>query len=155
MDKASNQEDGVMAHRGLFPSASHSIFAERWQKRAYGVGQCVSWKRGLLRPAFFFFLLLRLLMAPSCHLKGSGKYLSRAQACLCLQMLLLCASVTTKGQCQPQMLLLLPHTQDKLQNYCGRGMSLEGGLRAVPSTRKLLNELAGGGLLGRGPRKPA
>lgn len=53
-------------------------------------------------------------MAPSCHLKGSGKCLSRAQACPCLQMLPLSASVTTKGLFQPQMFLLLPQTQDKL-----------------------------------------
>lgn len=34
-------------------------------------------------------------------------------------------------------------------------MSLEGGLQAAPSRRKLSSELAGGGLLGREPRKPA
>lgn len=115
MDKASNQEDGVIARMGLFPSA-------RWLPvHLCGVAaEMCLWGGSMLimekwlAEAFFFFLL-RLLMAPSCHLKGSGKYLSRAQACLCLRLLPLSASVI-KGPFQPQMFLLLPHTQDKLQN---------------------------------------
>lgn len=98
--------------------------------------------------------LLRLLMAPSSHPKGSGKHLPRVQNRPCSGRLSSPETVTSWGLPQPWMPSCLPHPLAWLQNHSGRVHPQSAGFRHHGSG-KLFAELAGGGSLGRGPRKPA
>lgn len=90
--------------------------------------------------------LLRLLMAPSSHPKGSGKHLESSE------LPLLGEAVASWDFSSPRMPLCLPHSLAGLQNHSGRVHPPSMGFRH--DSGKFFAELAGGGSPGRGSRKP-
>lgn len=153
MGKASNQEDGVTACTWAFPPACwRPVHSVEWrQQRACGLGGCLSWRRGLLRHRFCWgYVWLQVVIQ-----KGQGSISPEFRTALAWGSRRHLNVSPTRARSSPGHLDAYPPTPTpptRLQNRSGRVCARSAGCRHRRSG-KLSAELAGGGLLERGPRK--